>query len=109
MTENVEYGKGRNIGRPVPLGGEPVAHPEVLHMRPSKVVQISDWRKDLDDTEASIALKYLSTRGEVDLLGGVGTLTPPDQRARAGRYIFDQLGFTNVPVGVGSSSPKVRM
>jgi hypothetical protein len=87
---------------------EPLVNPERLHPHSSKVVQISDWRKDLDDTEASIALKYLATRGEVEVLGGIGTLTPPEQRARAGRYIFDQLGFTNIPVGVGSSSPKVR-
>ena len=66
------------------------------------VLIYTDAGRDVDDVEA---ITYLVGSPNVEIVGVVTTHMIPDRRAFIARTVLDNLGKTDVPIGVGSIFP----
>lgn len=69
---------------------------------PVNMVFFHDFWEDLDDTYAQIMAAYLERLGLIRTWGTIANLWPALVRARVGKGTYQQLGFPNIPVGVGT-------
>lgn len=70
--------------------------------RPYEVIVIGDYLKDLDDEHTLCGLVGLERLGFISLRCVVGNLAPAELRACGAKGTLNMLGFSKVPVGVGT-------
>ena len=66
------------------------------------LIMIGDFLKDLDDEHALCGAVGLMSKGIVDLKCVVGNMCPQRLRARGAKGTLKELGFPDIPVGVGA-------
>lgn len=69
----------------------------------TNIVIIGDFGKDLDDEHALVVAAGLQKAGYIKLLAVIGNLAPAEGRAAIAKGTLNNLGMSNVPVGVGLS------
>jgi hypothetical protein len=76
---------------------------------PIPYVLIGDFLKDLDDEHALCGAVGLMTKGIIDLKCVVGNMCPQRLRARGAKGTLKELGFPDIPVGVGAHVCDVKL
>ncbi|CZR58756.1 uncharacterized protein PAC_08648 [Phialocephala subalpina] len=66
------------------------------------IAVVTDLAKDYDDLLAMMCLKELHRLGVVYVEGFVANLMPADKRALFGRGALDSMGYTDIPIGIGT-------
>ncbi len=69
---------------------------------PYRIIDITDPGKDLDDEHKFVLCAGLARAGFIDISAVIACLEPARARARLAKGTFKELGFSHVPVGVGS-------
>lgn len=76
---------------------------------PIPYVLIGDFLKDLDDEHTLCGVAGLMTKGIIDLKCVVGNMCPQRLRARGAKGTLKELGFPDIPVGVGAHVCDVKI
>jgi inosine-uridine nucleoside N-ribohydrolase len=76
---------------------------------PYEVIIIGDFLKDLDDEHALIGAIGLQKKGFIKLVCVLANLTDQKIRARGAKGTLQQIGFNDIPVGVGSNGGMDQM
>jgi inosine-uridine nucleoside N-ribohydrolase len=74
----------------------------ILESASVPVLVLTDDGRDVDDIEA---LTYFAGAGNTEFAGIVTTHMIPDRRANIARAVMSNLGYDDVPIGVGSIFP----
>jgi len=73
---------------------------------PKNIIIVGDFARDLDDEHTLVLAAGLQKAGLIKLCGVIGNLLPAKERAKVAKGTLNELGLSNVPVGIGSDVVK---
>lgn len=76
--------------------------PRYNGLKPTKIILYTDLGRDIDDAVLLIILAYLHKIGVIEILLVVANVKPSMRRAKAAKFIVEEMGASEVPIAYGT-------